>query len=108
MSFDKQAARARCEAALRALYRRDELIDPDVWGIDQIEAVHTIGDDLPAALDFIDRLEGELGRAKAEVDRLHNWLKRIDGGDHPCTDESQLRQWAYEAISLGKEATDAE
>jgi len=38
---------------------------------------------------------------EAERDRLRDWLKRIDGGDSPCLDESQLRQWAYEAVVLG-------
>lgn len=42
-------------------------------------------------------------RAEKEVARLRAWLLRIDGGDHPCTDEAKLRQWAYEAVTLGKE-----
>lgn len=40
----------------------------------------------------------------AENDRLSAWLRRIDGGDAPCTDEAQLRQWAYDAVTLGKPA----
>ena len=35
-----------------------------------------------------------------EIRRLTAWLARIEGGDNPCTDESQLRQWAYEANTL--------
>lgn len=36
--------------------------------------------------------------------RLRAWLEHIVGGDSPCTDESQLRQWAYEAIVLQRPA----
>lgn len=44
--------------------------------------------------------EPELRWLRGEVARLTAWLERIDGGDEPCTDESQLRQWAYEALVL--------
>lgn len=44
---------------------------------------------------------------KTEVERLTAWLQRIDGGDHPCKDAEQLRQWAYEALTLRREAADA-
>lgn len=47
-----------------------------------------------------DLLADKNDHLRREVDRLNNWLAKIDGGDHPCTDESQLRQWAYEAITL--------
>ena len=50
--------------------------------------------------------EAAPSRAEAEVARLTAWLQKIDGGDSPCTDESQLRQWAYEALTLGREASD--
>jgi hypothetical protein len=49
-------------------------------------------------------LRAEVQRLRVEANRLAGWLKLIDGGDNPCTDESQLRQWAYDAITLGKEA----
>ncbi len=42
-------------------------------------------------------------RLSDEVERLDATLQMIDGGDHPCTDESQLRQWAYEARTLGRD-----
>jgi len=37
---------------------------------------------------------------EAEIERLSGWLSKIDGGDCPCCDEKQLRQWAYNAITL--------
>lgn len=43
----------------------------------------------------------QIDTARVEAERLHAWLKKIEGGDDPCTDESQLRQWAYEAVTLG-------
>lgn len=43
-----------------------------------------------------------LREVQAEVERLRGWLRLIEGGDHPCRDENQLRQWAYEAITLGR------
>ena len=45
----------------------------------------------------------DLAAAQLEVERLKAWLLKIDGGDSPCTDQSQLRQWAYEAVTLGKQ-----
>lgn len=45
----------------------------------------------------------EIDRLRAEVERLSKWLQKIDGGDNPCTDEKQLRQWAYEAVTLKRE-----
>ncbi|MFA5187133.1 MAG: hypothetical protein WC551_11675 [Patescibacteria group bacterium] len=47
--------------------------------------------------------QDEVNRLSAENDRLRGWLELIEGGDHPCTDAQQLRQWAYEAITLGHE-----
>lgn len=46
----------------------------------------------------------QLRRAKAEVERLRGWLLAIDGGDHPCTDEVELRRMAYRAVVLGHPA----
>lgn len=56
--------------------------------------------ELDAATRRIQGLEREVGR-------LSDWLSKIDGGDSPCTDESKLRQWAYEALSLGRDVGDA-
>lgn len=44
----------------------------------------------------------EILRLRAEVERLRGVLYRIEGGDSPCTDEAKLRQWAYEALTLGR------
>ena len=44
---------------------------------------------------------------EAEVERLDGWLSKIDGGDHPCTDESKLRQWAFQAHCLGHDPEQA-
>lgn len=41
-----------------------------------------------------------------ELQRLSGVLARIEGGDHPCTNESLLRQWAYEALTLGRGVTE--
>jgi hypothetical protein len=38
-------------------------------------------------------------RLRAEVERLTGWLKLIEGGDTPCFNEAQLRQWANEALT---------
>ena len=45
---DLEAMEKRYEAALKALYRADELIDPSCWGYDQIEAVQDLAADLSA------------------------------------------------------------
>lgn len=45
----------------------------------------------------------ERNRLQDEVVRLDGWLAIIDGGDGPCTDESRLRQWAYEARTLRRD-----
>jgi hypothetical protein len=50
-----------------------------------------------------DGLTEDVERLRGECERLTRWLRRIDGGDTPCQDESQLRQWAYEAITLGRD-----
>ena len=50
--------------------------------------------------------EENVARLLAEIERLQGVLQRIDGGDHYCTDESKLRQWAYEGLTLGRSAED--
>lgn len=60
-----------------------------------------------SANDFHDKYvaeKAENARLTQECDRLHGWLQAIDGGDNPCTDVLQLRQWAYEAATLGRPA----
>ena len=52
----------------------------------------------------VDDLLRERDALAAEVERLRAWLERISGGDYPCQDESQLRRWAYGAVTLGWEA----
>jgi len=49
-------------------------------------------------------LQADNQRLRAEVERLTAWLRKIDGGDNPCLDEAVLRQWAYDAVTLGREA----
>lgn len=48
-----------------------------------------------------DRLRAEVERQDAEIERLRSWLQAIEGGQAPITDESALRQMAYDAIVLG-------
>lgn len=50
--------------------------------------------------------EREIAELRAKVERLTAWLLRIEGGDNPCEDAAQLRQWAYEAVTLGREVSD--
>jgi hypothetical protein len=64
-----------------------------------IDASATAGQ-LAVELDHATRRIQGLER---EVERLAGWLRKIDGGDNPCLDESKLRQWAYNAIVLNNE-----
>lgn len=66
------------------------------------------GDAECVSADFARDIEADLTRCRKECDRLTAWLKHIDGGDSPCLDESQLRQWAYEATTLGHDAPNAQ
>jgi hypothetical protein len=52
---------------------------------------------------MLPRATFELELERRETRRLTAWLKRIEGGDRPCTDEFTLRQWAYEALTRGHE-----
>ncbi|MHC4430184.1 MAG: hypothetical protein ACYS0D_16535 [Planctomycetota bacterium] len=56
--------------------------------------------DLAVELDAATR---RISGLEAEVERLAGWLREIEGGDSPCTDEGKLRQWAYEALVLNRE-----
>lgn len=49
----------------------------------------------------------ELAAARREVERLTEWLIHIGGGDAPCDNAEQLRRWAYEAITLGRNVDEA-
>ena len=51
----------------------------------------------------LNRTLGELLAAQLEAKRLKAWLAKIEGGDNPSKDESELREWAYEALVLGHE-----
>jgi len=44
----------------------------------------------------------DLERLTDEVERLTEWLERIEGGDRPTDDAATLRRWAYEALTLGR------
>ena len=85
--------------------------DFDYHAIVEMEADHDQINALGRALDAVtakhDALAAEVERLRHEVDRLQRWLQRISGGDYPCQDEAQLRRWAYEAVTLGREAPDA-
>lgn len=63
MTFDREAARARCEAARLAVSAEECLRH----GPDLLEMVCT---DLPAALDEIERLEAEVERLRAEKELM--------------------------------------
>lgn len=65
---------------------------------------HTAGMILRRLMFERDKLEQQLADAVEERERFAGVLERIDGGDNPCTDESKLRQWAYETITLGRNA----
>lgn len=53
-------------------------------------------------------LTRERDEAIRERERYRAWLSHIDGGSAPCTNEAQLRQWAYEAVTLGHPAPGTE
>lgn len=90
--------------AIRALTTRQR----EVWASKGGPApVSMWCDDVDQLCDEVERLRAENSRLLADANRLDAWLRKIDGGENPCTDESQLRQWAYDATVLGKEAPDA-
>lgn len=43
-------------------------------------------------------LRARVAELEAENARLRGWLERIDGGDDPSDDASQLTSWAYAAL----------
>lgn len=88
MTFDREAARARCEAATEALYRRDELIDPPTWGWEQISALHDLAEDLPAALDEIERLQAQVVMLRAALEMA---LRVVNSAD--CESWATTRPW---------------
>jgi hypothetical protein len=66
-------------------------------------------DELHMEAEALAKLKEVLGAGalEREVERLSDWLHKIDGGDNPCQDESKLRQWAYEALTLNKTVEEA-
>jgi len=66
--------------------------------------LHKDRDQLQDTIEELDRAyereRRHSARLEATVDRLRDWLLRIEGGDHPCEDAHQLRRWAYEAVAL--------
>jgi len=66
--------------------------------------LHKDRDQLQDTIEELDRAyereRRHSARLEAEVDRLRDWLIRIEGGDLPCEDAEQLRRWAYEAVTL--------
>lgn len=86
----------------------------DVW-VDSLRyADHPVVDQVKvcdALYSYADAREAaarsdEREKCKAEIERLSSWLQKIEGGDNPCRDESQLRQWAYEAVTLSRRVED--
>lgn len=100
LSLASTDADAERESCIRAV--QDRLPTAHMWGSP------TEREMLVAAGEYIDTLTRERDEAIRERDRLAAWLSHIDGGDAPCTDESQLRQWAYEAVTLGHPAPGTE
>lgn len=86
---------------------RDEQIEHDATKdeVRQLRAAHN-GEVCVDVQEYADKLREKLRVAEKESDRLTRWLYKIDGGDHPCTDEGQLRQWAYDAVTLRREPSD--
>lgn len=69
--------------------------------------LHKDRDQLQDTIEELDRAyereRKHSAHLEAEVDRLRDWLIRIEGGDHPCEDAEQLRRWAYEAATLSRD-----
>lgn len=59
------------------------------WGYDSVVTIELV--DLP------DPRDAEIAELKENVARLEAWLSRIEGGDNPCDDPRQLREWAWRA-----------
>lgn len=79
----------------RVTWGSNERIEPPL----SISEVEELGAEAAAAA--LGDAQVEIDRLHAEVERLTGWLEKIEGGDRPCQDESQLRQWAYAAVTLG-------
>ena len=54
------------------------------------------------------QLKEQRARIERERARLSDWLRAIEGGDEPITDEAELRQMAYEAVVLGHPSPDGD
>lgn len=81
--------------------RREEL--PSLTALERAEKAEAA---LAEARGRATQADAGVGRIAEERDRLLGVLEHICGGDRPCTDESKLRQWAYEAVTLGRSAED--
>jgi len=68
---------------------------PECTRLAHVEATTSLRADLAKARDRGDRMQ-------IECARLDGVLRCIDGGDNPVLDEAMLRQWAYEATTLGR------
>ena len=89
-----EAMEQRYEAALKALYRADELIDPSCWGYDQIEAVQDLAADLPALIAALREARGE---RKQEIHLV------FDGPpEHVAGRFVEAENSAGESISVGR------
>lgn len=89
-----------CQACCTTLTDVGESDDPDVASPRQVVAVC-----LQYERDIRDQATEEVTRLRAEVERLGAWIDRINGGDAPCPDATQLRRWAFEA-QMGHEVSE--
>ena len=52
--------------------------------------------------EIVRKMADRIAALEAENERLAAWLQRIEGRDSPCSNAWKLRQWAYQAATLGK------
>ena len=86
-------------------YYVDEVVDPHKGKLRLISSDELTKEDAEL-IASAPSLRAENKRLREECERLSGVLQAIDGGDCPVTDEALLRQWAYEAITLGKGVDD--
>lgn len=51
-----------------------------------------------ALVDLPDPRDAEIAALRARLEHRDAWLTLIDGGDRPCDDPAQLREWAMRAL----------